>query len=69
MIGVVFSFVGVEFLVMVVVEMRNLREVIFRVVKRVFVRIVIFYGLVVFVVGLLVFSNDERLKGSGDIVV
>ncbi|CAP71686.1 uncharacterized protein PODANS_6_6450 [Podospora anserina S mat+] len=43
-------------------------EAIPRAVKRVFARIVIFYGLAVFVVGLLVPSNDERLKGSGDTV-
>lgn len=68
MTGAVFSFAGVESLAMAAAETRNPREAIPRAVKRVFARIVIFYGLAVFVVGLLVPSNDERLKGSGDTV-
>ncbi|KAK0671641.1 putative amino acid permease [Cercophora samala] len=68
MTGAVFSFAGVESLAMAAAETRNPREAIPRAVKRVFARIVIFYGLAVFVVGLLVPSNDERLEGSGDSV-
>ncbi|KAK4188298.1 putative amino acid permease [Podospora australis] len=66
MTGAVFSFAGVESLAMAAAETQNPRRAIPRAVKRVFARIVIFYGLAVFVVGLLVPSNDERLDGSGD---
>ncbi|KAK4173629.1 putative amino acid permease [Triangularia setosa] len=68
MTGAVFSFAGVESLAMAAAETRNPREAIPRAVKRVFARIVLFYGLAVFVVGLLVPSNDNRLEGSGDTV-
>ncbi|KAK3318946.1 proline-specific permease [Apodospora peruviana] len=68
MTGAVFSFAGVESLAMAAAETRNPRRAIPRACKRVFARIVIFYMLAVFVVGMLVASNDERLDGSGDTV-
>lgn len=68
MTGAVFSFAGVESLAMAAAETRNPRRAIPRACKRVFARIVIFYMVAVFVVGLLVPSNDERLVGSGDSV-
>ncbi|KAK0715259.1 proline-specific permease [Lasiosphaeris hirsuta] len=68
MTGAVFSFAGVESLAMAAAETKNPRRSIPRACKRVFARIVIFYMLAVFVVGLLVPSNDPRLSGSGDSV-
>lgn len=68
MTGAVFSFAGVESLAMAAAETRNPREAIPRACKKVFARIVIFYMLAVFVVGLLVASNDPRLDGSGSSV-
>ncbi|KAK4460876.1 amino acid permease-domain-containing protein [Cladorrhinum samala] len=68
MTGAVFSFAGVESLAMAAAETRNPRRAIPRAVKRVFVRILLFYLLAVFVVGMLVPSNDKRLNGSGDTV-
>jgi len=68
MTGAVFSFAGVESLAMAAAETKNPREAIPRACKRVFGRVVVFYMLAVFVVGLLVPSNDPRLDGSGDTV-
>lgn len=68
MAGAVFSFAGVESLAMAAAETQNPRRAIPLACKRVFARIIIFYMLAVFVVGLLVPSNDERLDGSGDSV-
>ncbi|KAK4212688.1 proline-specific permease [Rhypophila decipiens] len=68
MTGAVFSFAGVESLAMAAAETRNPRRAIPRACKRVFARIVIFYMVAVFVVGLLVPSDDERLVGSGNSV-
>ncbi|KAK3985151.1 amino acid permease-domain-containing protein [Cladorrhinum sp. PSN332] len=68
MTGAVFSFAGVESLAMAAAETRNPRRAIPRAVKRVFVRILLFYLLAVLVVGMLVPSNDKRLDGSGDTV-
>ncbi|KAK1755910.1 proline-specific permease [Echria macrotheca] len=67
MTGAVFSFAGVESLAMAAAETRNPRRAIPRACKRVFARIIIFYMLAVFVVGLLVPSNHPRL-GSGNTV-
>ncbi|KAK3352590.1 proline-specific permease [Lasiosphaeria hispida] len=68
MTGAVFSFAGVESLAMAAAETKNPRRSIPRACKRVFARIVIFYMLAVFIVGLLVPSDDPRLSGSGDSV-
>jgi len=68
MTGAVFSFAGVESLAMAAAETKYPRQAIPRACKRVFARILIFYMLAVFVVGLLVPSNDPRLDGSGSSV-
>jgi len=68
MTGAVFSFAGVESLAMAAAETKDPRRAIPRACKRVFARIIIFYMLAVFVVGLLVASNDPRLDGSGSSV-
>jgi len=68
MTGAVFSFAGVESLAMAAAETRDPRRAIPQACKRVFARIIIFYMLAVFIVGLLVPSNDPRLDGSGSSV-
>lgn len=64
MTSAVFSFAGVESLAMAAAETRSPRTAIPKAVKRVFVRIVLFYLLAVFVVGLLVSSDNPDL-GDG----
>ncbi|KAH9908904.1 amino acid permease-domain-containing protein [Xylariomycetidae sp. FL2044] len=64
MTSAVFSFAGVESLAMAAAETRNPRTAIPAACKRVFVRIVVFYMLAIFVVGLLVSSADPRLRDS-----
>ena len=64
MTSAVFSFAGVESLAMAAAETQNPRTAIPKAVKRVFVRIVIFYILAVLVVGMLVSSDDPNL-GDG----
>jgi yeast amino acid transporter len=64
MTGAVFSFAGVESLAMAAAETRNPRRSIPRACKRVFIRILLFYVLAVFIVGLLVASNDKRLNNE-----
>lgn len=58
----VFSFAGVESLAMAAAETRCPQRAIPRACKRVFARIVLFYGLAVLIVGMLVASNDDRLN-------
>ncbi|KAI5864053.1 proline-specific permease [Durotheca rogersii] len=66
MTNAVFSFAGVESLAMAAAETRNPRRTIPRACKRIFARVLLFYMVAVFVVGLLVASNDPRLDdGSG----
>ncbi|KAI1780330.1 proline-specific permease [Hypoxylon cercidicola] len=60
----VFSFAGIESLAMAAAETRNPRRAIPRACKRIFVRVLLFYMLAVFVVGLLVASDDPRLDDS-----
>ncbi|KAI1139626.1 proline-specific permease [Hypoxylon sp. FL0543] len=60
----VFSFAGVESLAMAAAETQNPRRAIPRACKRIFIRVLLFYMLAVFVVGLLVASDDERLDDS-----
>lgn len=62
--GAVFSFAGVESLAMAAAETRNPRKAIPAACKRVFIRIFLFYMLAIFVVGMLVASNDSRLDDS-----
>lgn len=61
MTSAVFSFAGVESLTMAAAETKNPQRAIPRAVKRVFIRIVLFYLLAVLVVGMLVASDDPRL--------
>ncbi|KAI0376379.1 proline-specific permease [Hypomontagnella monticulosa] len=60
----VFSFAGIESLAMAAAETRNPRRAIPRACKRIFIRVLLFYMLAIFVVGLLVASDDERLDDS-----
>lgn len=60
----VFSFAGIESLAMAAAETRNPRRAIPRACKRIFIRVLLFYMLAVFVVGLLVASDDTRLDDS-----
>ncbi|KAI2615077.1 proline-specific permease [Hypoxylon sp. NC1633] len=60
----VFSFAGIESLATAAAETRNPRRAIPRACKRIFVRVLLFYMLAVFVVGLLVASDDPRLDDS-----
>ncbi|KAG9256618.1 amino acid permease/ SLC12A domain-containing protein [Emericellopsis atlantica] len=62
--GAVFSFAGVESIAMAAAETQNPRKAIPAACKQVFLRIFLFYMLAIFVVGLLVASNDPRLDGS-----
>ncbi len=64
MTSAVFSFAGVESLAMAAAETQNPRTAIPKAVKRVFVRIVLFYLLAVLIVGMLVRSDDPNL-GDG----
>ncbi|KAI1381186.1 proline-specific permease [Hypoxylon crocopeplum] len=60
----VFSFAGIESLAMAGAETRNPHRSIPRACKRIFIRVLLFYMLAVFVVGLLVASDDDRLDDS-----
>lgn len=62
MSNAVFSFAGVESIAMAAAETRNPRVAIPKACKRVFFRVVTFYGLAVLVVGMLVPSDDDRLN-------
>ncbi|EPQ25944.1 uncharacterized protein PFL1_06399 [Pseudozyma flocculosa PF-1] len=66
MTSAVFSFAGVESLAMAAAETRNPRRAIPRACKRIFIRVTVFYLLSIFVVGMLVASNDGRLDGYGE---
>ncbi|KZZ94200.1 Amino acid/polyamine transporter I [Moelleriella libera RCEF 2490] len=65
MTGAVFSFAGVESIAMAGAETRNPRKAIPAACKNVFIRIILFYMMAILVVGMLVPSTDERLKGGG----
>lgn len=64
MTGAVFSFAGVECIAMAAAETRHPRRAIPAACRRVFLRVLLFYMLAVFVVGLLVSSADERLDAA-----
>ncbi|OAA67483.1 Amino acid/polyamine transporter I [Cordyceps fumosorosea ARSEF 2679] len=68
MTSAVFSFAGVESIAMAGAETRNPRKAIPAACRNVFWRILLFYMLAIFVVGLLVASDDPRLDGAGDSV-
>ncbi|OJJ30387.1 hypothetical protein ASPWEDRAFT_45961 [Aspergillus wentii DTO 134E9] len=60
----VYSFYGIESLSIMAAEIRNPRQNIPKACKRVFFRVTLFYLLAVFIVGLLVPSDDPRLSGD-----
>ncbi|KAG5916917.1 hypothetical protein E4U42_007455 [Claviceps africana] len=64
MTGAVFSFAGVESVAMAGAETRNPRRAIPAACRHVFVRILLFYLLAILVVGMLVRSDDPRLRGD-----
>ncbi|BGP18332.1 hypothetical protein JCM10213_008505 [Rhodosporidiobolus nylandii] len=61
-----FSYIGTEIVAIAAGETKDPRKTLPRAVKNVYIRILLFYILGVFITGLLVPSNDERLKlGKG----
>ncbi|GAA5983478.1 hypothetical protein JCM11641_005822 [Rhodosporidiobolus odoratus] len=61
-----FSYIGTEIVAIAAGETKDPRRTLPRAVKAVYIRILLFYILGVFITGLLVPSNDERLKlGTG----
>ncbi|KAL1406954.1 hypothetical protein Q8F55_006366 [Vanrija albida] len=57
----VFSFAGVESVAMAAAEVRSPRQAIPKAVRRVFVRVTLFYVLSVLVIGMIVPSDDPRI--------
>jgi amino acid transporter len=64
LINAVYAFSGVESLAIAAAETKNPRRNVPRAAKHVFVRVFVFYILSLFVVGLIVPSNDPRLLKS-----
>ncbi|GAA5937777.1 uncharacterized protein JCM15063_002113 [Sporobolomyces koalae] len=61
-----FSYIGTEIVAIAAGETQDPRKTLPRAIKNVYIRILLFYILGVFITGLLVPSNDPRLKlGSG----
>ncbi|GAA5896954.1 hypothetical protein JCM6882_007315 [Rhodosporidiobolus microsporus] len=61
-----YSFIGSEIVALAAAEAKNPRKTIPSAIRKVWIRIIIFYVLGVWVVGMLVPSNDERLNlGTG----
>lgn len=58
------SFAGIESIAVAAAEVKNPRVAVAKAVRRLFWRIAIFYVLLIFVVGLLVPSNDPQLLQS-----
>ncbi|ORZ21469.1 amino acid permease/ SLC12A domain-containing protein [Absidia repens] len=63
-----FSFIGTEIVAIAAGETSNPRRNIPKAVNKVYIRIVLFYVLGTFIIGLLVPSNDPALLGSNDSV-
>ncbi|CCF52686.1 hypothetical protein NDA11_005742 [Ustilago hordei] len=61
-----FSFAGTEIIGVAVGEAENPRKNVPKAIKRVFWRILLFYVLAIFMVGLVVPYNDPRLLNGGD---
>ncbi|KAL7768606.1 hypothetical protein ACKLNR_002907 [Fusarium oxysporum f. sp. zingiberi] len=59
-----YAFSGIENISLAAAETQNARQVIPQAAKRVFWRILLFYSLTMFLVGLVVPSNDDRLLKS-----
>jgi amino acid transporter len=64
LINAVYAFSGVESLAIAAAETKNPRRNVPRAAKHVFVRVFVFYLVSLFVVGLIVPSNDEHLLKS-----
>ncbi|GAA6044926.1 hypothetical protein JCM8097_004461 [Rhodosporidiobolus ruineniae] len=61
-----FSYIGTEIVAIAAGETKDPRRTLPKAIKNVYIRILLFYILGVFITGLLVRSDDERLKlGSG----
>lgn len=61
-----FSYIGTEIVAICAGEAKNPRRNLPKAIKRVYIRIILFYILGVFIIGLLVPSNEPRLNlGSG----
>lgn len=66
LINAVFAFSGVESLAIAAAETKNPRRNVPRAAKNVFIRVFVFYVVSIFVVGLVIPSNDPHLlKGTG----
>ncbi|KAG9120708.1 hypothetical protein FRC07_003687 [Ceratobasidium sp. 392] len=62
-----FSFLGTEIVAVTVGEAENPRRNVPKAIRRVFWRILLFYVLAIFIIGLLVpYNSDELLNNSGD---
>ncbi|ORY24876.1 amino acid permease [Naematelia encephala] len=66
LIQAAFSFIGCETIAMTAGECKNPRRTISRAVKSIYVRIVLFYVLGMFTMGLVCPSNDPRIGTSSD---
>ncbi|KAL7419425.1 hypothetical protein Q5752_006263 [Cryptotrichosporon argae] len=64
LINAVYAYSGVESIAIAAAETKNPRRNIPRAAKRVFIRVTVFYILCLFVVGLIVPSNDSNLLTS-----
>ncbi|WRT63935.1 uncharacterized protein IL334_000862 [Kwoniella shivajii] len=64
LINAVYAFSGVESLAIAAAETKNPRRNVPRAAKHVFVRVLVFYMVTLFVVGLIVPSNDSHLLTS-----
>ncbi|SCV73725.1 BQ2448_6155 [Microbotryum intermedium] len=62
LIQAAFSYIGTEIVAITAGEARNPKKTLPKAIRRVYVRILLFYILGVFVIGLLVASNDPRLN-------
>ncbi|SAM05048.1 hypothetical protein [Absidia glauca] len=61
-----FSFIGTEIVAIAAGETSNPRRNIPKAINKVYIRIILFYVLGTFIIGLLVPSNDPKLLGAGD---
>ena len=59
-----YAYASIETITIAAAETRNPRKAIPQAAKRIFVRILLFYVLTIFMIGLLVASNDKHLANS-----
>ena len=60
-----YAYAGIEFITVAAAEVKNARTAIPQAARRVFWRILVFYVLTIFMVGLIVPSNDHALNAAG----